>query len=130
MNTEEYVVNELLNEKAKNEQLEQANIFLRQDYRDLKKKYDLIKSLFIVEQKSTNLGYDIMVNDLDGYFKGFIISTYHNNPADIEPQFMELLNALELTLPTPNNEDLESDQELVEQALEKAKELQENKENK
>ena len=131
MSADQYVVNELLNEKAKNSQLEEANLFLREDNRELekenKKLKDVIKKLFYVEETLGKCGYNICVNDSDGYFKGFIATTYHKNPEEIEPKFMALLNALGLDLPTPTNEDLENDPELVEQAMEKAKELQEEK---
>ena len=129
MRADEYVVAEL--EKTKNllNEISAQNIFLRQDNKELEKKYDFIKSLFYVEETSAKCGYHICINDLDGYFKSIIITTYHKNPEEIEPEFMELLNALGLTLPEPTNEDLENDPELVEQAMEKAKELQAKKES-
>lgn len=125
MNAEELLVQRFLLKEKECEQLKETNLFLREDNRELEKKYKLVKSLFYVEETSGKCGYQIIANRINGYYGCIIASTYHKNPEDIEPEFMELLDALGLTLPEPTNEDLENDPELVAQALEKAKELQE-----
>lgn len=129
MRADEYVVAEL--EKTKNllNEISAQNIFLRQDNKELEKKYNLIKSLFYVEETCGGCGYHIIANKTDGYYCGIVATTYHKNPEEIEPEFIELLDALGLVLPAPTKEDLESDPELVEQAMEKAKELQAEKES-
>lgn len=129
MKADEYVVNELLNEKQKNEQLEAANVYLRSDIKALEKKHNLVKSLFACEETIGGTGYLITVTDIKGNYGSIIATTYHKNPSEIEPEFMELLNALELVLPSPSNEDLENDPSLVNDALEKAEELKAEKES-
>lgn len=129
MRADEYVVNELLAVKSENGHLMETNHYLREENRELEKKYNLIKSLFYVEETVGKCGYHIIANKIDGYYGSIIATTMYKNPEEIEPEFMELLDALGLTLPTPTKEDLENDPELVEQAMEKAKELQAEKES-
>lgn len=129
MRADEYVVAEL--EKTKNllNEMSAQNIFLRQDNKELEKKYNLIKSLFYIEETSNGEGYRLCIKGL-GYCSDSAIAYEWTQDAEkISPEFLELVDALGLILPTPTKKDLENDPELVEQAMEKAKELQAEKES-
>ena len=129
MSADQYVVNELLNEKAKNSQLEEANLFLREDNRELekenKKLKDVVTKLFYVEETSNGNGYRLSVKGLGYCSDSTIAYEWTQDIEKMSPEFLELIDALGLILPTPTKKDLENDPELVEQAMEKAKELQE-----
>lgn len=128
MRADEYVVNELQKTQHELENVRASNVFLRQENKELLANNIKMRALFECEQikgEKEPLGYRIIVNDLNGYFLGFVTSTYQTDPSKIEKEFLEWLEVLNLELP----KDLEQDQELVEQAMEKAKELQEAKKN-
>ena len=129
MRADEYVVAEL--EKTKNllNEISAQNIFLRQDNKELEKKYNLIKSLFYVEETSNGEGYRLCVKGLGYCSDNSIAYEWTQDTEKLSPEFLELIDALGLILPTPTKKDLENDPELVEQAMEKAKELQAKKES-
>ena len=130
MRADEYVVNELLNEKSKNAHLEETNIYLRQDNRELEKNLKKVRTLFECKETTGGNGYQIVVHETDGTYAGTIIYCWDKN--NVPQEFLDWLKVLGLELPVeePKVEELESDPELVEQALEKAKELQAEKERK
>ena len=129
MRADEYVVAEL--EKTKNllNEMSAQNIFLRQDNKELEKKYNIIKSLFYVEETSNGNGYRLCVKGLGYCGDSSIAYEWTQDAEKLSPEFLELIDALGLILPTPTKKDLENDPELVEQAMEKAKELQAEKES-
>lgn len=129
MRADEYVVAEL--EKTKNllNEISAQNIFLRQDNKELEKKYNLIKSLFYVEETSNGEGYRLCVKGLGYCSDSSVAYEWTQDTEKLSPEFLELVDALGLILPTPTKKDLENDPELVEQAMEKAKELQAEKES-
>ena len=127
MRADEYVVNELLSEKAKNSHLEETNIYLRSDNRELEKNLKKIRTLFECKETTGGNGYAIYCKETDGTYGGTIIYCWDKEKPTQE--FLDWLKVLGLELPVkePNVEELEKDPELVEQALEKAKELQAEK---
>ena len=130
MRADEYVVNELLSEKAKNSHLEETNIYLRQDNKELEKDLKKIRALFECKETTGGNGYQIVVHETDGTYGGTIIYCWDKeNPSQ---EFLNWLKVLGLELPIdePKTEELEKDPELVAEALEKAKELQADKERK
>lgn len=129
MRADEYVVAEL--EKTKNllNEISAQNIFLRQDNKELEKKYNLIKSLFYVEEISNGGGYRLCVKGIGYTADSSIAYVWTQDVSEMDKEFLELIDALGLILPAPTKKDLENDPELVEQAMEKAKELQAEKES-
>lgn len=127
MRADEYVVKELLMAKAEIEQYKDANFVLREQIRELNDKYKKVISLFACEKNGTT-GYSIVIKEPQGFLKNVMLYDFNDNPSEIDPNFMEWLKVLDLSLPMvePNPQELEKDQELVDQALEKAKELQDN----
>jgi len=105
MRADEYVVNELLKEKQKNEQLIVANSVLRNDCFQIKNKLDLVRSLFRVDKTSTNGGYVIQVVDTDGTYAGSISYVWTQDPEKIPLPFLTLLDALGLQLPSADSEE-------------------------
>ena len=129
MRADEYVVNELLATKSENGHLMETNHYLREENRELEKKYNLIKSLFYVEETNTGTGYRLCIKGLGYCGDSSIAYEWTQDAEKLSPEFLELIDALGLILPTPTKKDLENDPELVEQAMEKAKELQAEKES-
>lgn len=131
MRADEYVVEELL--KARNElnEIKAANIFLREDIKELEKKYKVIKDLFYLEETSSKQGYRLCVKGIGICADSIVASEWTKNIEDFSKDFINIVAALGLEIPVeePNAEELENDPELVEQALEKAKELQSKKES-
>lgn len=130
MRADEYVVQELLANKEKNAQLIASNAVLRQENKELETKFNLIKSLFTLEENSVGTGYKVCVKGL-GYCGNSVIGmVWTKKVEEMDEDFINLINALGLEFPIeePKTEDLEKDPELVAEALEKAKELQAKKE--
>lgn len=125
MRADEYVVEELLKEKELNKQLIASNSVLRQENKDLETKYNLIKSLFYVEETTNGDGYRLCVKGIGYTADSSIAYVWTQDISKIDEDFLNLVNALGLILPSPTKQDLGDDPQLVEQALEKAKELQE-----
>lgn len=130
MRADEYVVNELLGEKAKNSHLEETNIYLREDNRELEKNLKKIRTLFECKETTGGNGYAIYCKQTDGTYGGAVAYCWDKeNP---NQEFLDWLKVLGLELPVdePKTEELEKDPELVAEALEKAKKLQADKERK
>lgn len=113
MRADEYVVEQLVKEQTKNQSLMVANSVLREDNYKLKQKHELVCSLFSVEKIAPNSGYAIHVVDTNGSYKGAIAYAWTTNPDEIPLQFMTLLDALGLQLPSEPND--QSDGEPQEQ---------------
>lgn len=127
MRADEYVVNQLLSSQAECEHLKETNFFLREDNKELEKNLKKIRTLFVCKETTGGNGYQIIVNETDGTYGGTILYCWDKN--NVPQEFLDWLKVLGLELPVkePNVEELEKDPELVEQALEKAKELQAEK---
>lgn len=125
MRADEYVVQELLKAQKLLEETRAANIFLREELLQLKKKYDFIKSLFFVEETSDGKGYKLCTKGI-----GFSTDTticYEWDKEKLSEDFINIINALDLEL--PKTKELENDQELVKQAMEKVEELKAEQES-
>ena len=124
MRADEYVVEELKKTQTELSNALAANIFLRQENREIERKYNLIKSLFYVEETTNGDGYRLCVKGIGYTADSSIAYAWTQDVSKIDKEFLELVDALGLILPSPTKEDLETDPELVEQAMEKVKELQ------
>lgn len=99
MRADEYVVAELQKAKQQADELKVANSVLRNDYFDLKTKYDYIVSLFKVEPMKTSKGYVITIKGSEDFIpKGFEYA-WTDKVEDFSPAFKTLLNALGFELP-------------------------------
>ena len=131
MRADEYVVEKLQIAERELAELKARNIFLMQDNRELEKEIKTIRSLFECKETTAGNGYQIVVHETDGGYGGTIIFCWNKeNPTK---EFLDWLKVLGLELPIeqpqePNTDELEKDPELVAEALEKAKELQAEKE--
>lgn len=127
MRADEYVVQQLQIAQREAEETRAANIFLRQDNRELEKEIKTIRSLFECKETTGGNGYAIYCKQTDGTYCGAIAYCWDKN--NVPQDFLDWLKVLGLELPIeqpkePNTEELEKDPQLVAQALEKAKELQ------
>lgn len=128
MRADEYVVNKLQIAERELAELKAQNIFLMQDCRELEKELKTIRSLFECKETTGGNGYAINCKEIDGTYGGTVAYCWDKN--NIPQEFLDWLKVLGLELPTdePKTEELEKDPELVAEALEKAKELQAEKE--
>lgn len=126
MRADEYVVQQLIENKEMNAQLIASNALLRQENKELETKLNFIKSLFTLEETSDGSGYRVCVKGFGYCGDSIIAREWTNKVEEMEEDFINLINALGLEFPIkePNIEELEKDKELVEKAFEKAKELQ------
>lgn len=130
MRADEYVVQQLLENKEKNAQLIASNAVLRQENKELETKFNFIKSLFTLEETRDGGGYSICIKGL-GYCGDWTIArVWTKKVEEMDEDFINLINALGLEFPIeePNVEELEQDKEIVEQAFEMVKELKANEE--
>lgn len=125
MRADELLVQRFLGLEQRVAQLEETNHYLREDNRELERKYKFIKSLFYLEEDED--GYKVGIKGIGYCANSSVAYEFTKDPNDMDQEFLELLDALSLVLPTPEQEGLENDPELVAQALEKAKELQKEK---
>lgn len=128
MRADELLVERFLKKEKECEALKDMNYCLREDNRKLEDAFKKLKKMVKLEGTSTGEGYQITLY-YNGSYQGTIAYCWNKN--DIPQEFLELLElfGLDLPLPEPNVEELENDRELFDKAMEKAKELQEQKES-
>lgn len=131
MRADEYVVEKLQIAERELAEVRAQNVIMLHDSVETEKRLKKVLSLFECRETTANNGYQIVVNDADGNYEGAIIYCWDKEHPTSD--FLEWLKVLGLELPIEqpkeqNTEELEKDPELVAQALEKAKELQAEKE--
>ena len=129
MRADELLVERFLKKEKECETLKDMNYCLREDNRKLENAFKKLKEMLKLEETNTGDGYRITIYNRNGNYSGTIAYCWDKN--DIPQDFLELLEifGLDLPSPEPNVEELENDRELFNKAMEKAKELQEQKES-